>query len=459
VVFVDDPPGEATIPASIRDIAERLGLDMPPRSTMNSVMEAAEKRGAQRLVLLIDEADQYVLLDPAERAGHFARAWFNHIEGFRKAWTGRVGVVVAGGLGLLHVAHVLGSGPLSRAETCVMEPFGEAELRHLAAPFEGSGGGLGEDVLAALGALSGGNAALATFGLERLWGSDGAPIRVLRNEFSRFAAIHGDFLRAVYDGVSHRGLVTSPGRILSLVKESSGSVPQQTLRDLCGHDKAPVDVAQAVQLLQAAGLVRVSGSVHADPLNIYPVASIVNLPTDAAAGVDPVDRLNKDIARVLGQMHRFGRDFHDKEGLLEEHVFSSVLAVSLALLGWHDVARETVQAAGYLDLQIGRLSQGEARGHAVVEVKIWPHGGYKSVQQQVDEYRVSDTLHAVVIMFGVRKTAGWVEDYERTCLDGCLFERQPPPPDVVGHWYVETADPSGNARRTDHFLVQVPKRS
>jgi hypothetical protein len=175
VVFVDDPPGEATIPASIRDIAERLGLDMPPRSTMNSVMEAAEKRGAQRLVLLIDEADQYVLLDPAERAGHFARAWFNHIEGFRKAWTGRVGVVVAGGLGLLHVAHVLGSGPLSRAETCVMEPFGEAELRHLAAPFEGSGGGLGEDVLAALGALSGGNAALATFGLERLWGSDGAP--------------------------------------------------------------------------------------------------------------------------------------------------------------------------------------------------------------------------------------------------------------------------------------------
>jgi hypothetical protein len=469
VVFVAGPPEEATVPACVRDIAALLGLDALPRLTMDTMMEATSAVGAQRLILLIDEADQYVLLDPLERAGHLARAWFNRLEGLRKAWQGRIGIVIAGGLGILHVAHVLGSGLLSRAETCVVEPFEEADLRQLAAPFATRQadlddetvaireGGLGDDAIATLAALSGGNPALATFGLERLWGSDGDPIQVLRAEFGEFAASHGDFLRAVHAGVSYRGLVASPGQILSLVKQRSGSIAQETLRALCAEDKSPVDVAQAVQLLQAAGLVRVSGSIQADPLHIYPIASIVNLPSQAATGADPVERLNADIAAILALMHRFGRDFHGKQDLLEEKVFSSSLAVALKLLGWQEVVREVVQAAGYLDLRVG-LRQGSLHGHAVVESKIWLHSGYKEVQKQVDAYRVFDTLHAVVVMFGARKVAGWAEDYELSCLNECSFERQPTPPDLVGYWRAETKD-VGGSRRTEHFLVQIPKRS
>lgn len=455
VAFVPGPPEEGTLPACVRDIAARLRLGELSRTSMDAVMEAAVEQGARRLILIADEADQYVLLGPA---GEFARSWFNRLEALRKAWAGQVAVVIAGGLGILHLAHVLGSGLLSRAEACVVEPFGLADLRELAAPFTARGVLLGDEALATLAALSGGNPALATFGLERLWELGGDPVQVLRAEFGEFASRHGDFLRAMHDAVSHRGLVAAPGRILSEVRQSSARISQDRLRALCAEDESPVDVAQAVQLLRAAGLVRVSGSIYADPLPIYPIASIANLPTEAAAAPDPRDRLDADIAAILGQMHRFGRDFHGKDRLLEEQVFSSLLAVGLALLGWQEVVREAVQAAGYPDLRV-RLTQEGSRSHAIIEVKLWPRNDYDETQQQVDAYRVSDTHHAAVVVFGTRKVAGWAKDYEDACLAGCSFVRQPTPPDLVGSWRVEAADAAGVSRRTQHFVVQIPKRA
>lgn len=88
--------------------------------------------------------------------------------------------------------------------------------------------------LETLEALSGGNPALATYGLEQLWESDGQPIQVLRTAFGEFTSRHGDFLRAVHDAVSHRGLVAAPGRILEIVRQRAGSVPQQVLREVYG---------------------------------------------------------------------------------------------------------------------------------------------------------------------------------------------------------------------------------
>ncbi len=355
VVIVPGPPDEGTPVACVQDIAVRLGIDSLARMTMDSVMEAAAARGIERLILLVDEADQYVLLGPP---GELAKAWFNRLEALRKSWIDRVAIVIAGGLGILHLGHVLGSGLVSRAETCVAERFGLAELRQLAEPFAKHNRALGDDAIETLGVLSGGNPALATYGLEQLWDSDGEPIHVLRTAFGEFASRHGDFLRAMQDAVSHHGLVTAPGRVLEIVRQSAGSVAQRTLRDACTADDPAVDIIQAVQLLQAAGLVGVSGSVHDDPLQIHPVASIVNLPTFAAAHDDPVDRLDAHVATVLAQCHRFGRDFHGRTGLLEEHVFSSMLAVALISLGWTVVDREPVQAAGYPDLRVRMTREG-----------------------------------------------------------------------------------------------------
>lgn len=451
-MLVPGPPEEGTVIACVRDIAGHLGLDSLPRMTMDAVMEGAAAKGIQRLILLVDEADQYVLLG---KAGEFARAWFNRLEALRKAWIDRVSVVIAGGLGILHIGHVLGSGLLSRAETCVVERFGIPELQELAEPFATHGRRLDDSVIETLQALSGGNPALATYGLEQLWPSDNNPIQDLRTAFGEFMSRHGDFLRAVQDAVSHSRLVAAPGRILDLVRQSAGSVPQQMLREACAVDDPPVDVAQAVQLLQAAGLVDVSGSLYTDPLQIHAVASIVNLPTHRAADANPSDRFDADVAAVLVQLHRVGRDFHGKAGLLEEQVFSSMLAVGLRLLGWSAVDREVVQAAGYPDLRV-RLSQGDVHGHVVVETKIWPRNDYKNIQTQIDAYRVSDTIHAVAVMLGTRDVAGWVEDYEHECLGGCTVLQRSHPLDLVARWRIESRS---DGPQTMHFLVQIPKRT
>jgi len=245
-------------------------------------------------------------------------------------------------------------------------------------------------------------------------------------------------------------------RILEIVRQSSGSIPQQTLRDACGVDDPPVDVMQAVQLLQAAGLVGVSGSMHADPLQVRPIASIVNLPRRPAAHADPIDRLDADVAAVLAQLHRFGRDFHGKDELLEEQVFSSVLAVGLKSLGWSTADRELLQAAGFPDL---RVTGHGLNGHAVIEVKIWPRNDYKEIQAQLDAYRVSDSVHAIAVMLGARKADRWAEDYVRECLTGCSSSECSTPPDLVGCWRVETLSPADRPLRTTHFLVQIPKRA
>lgn len=454
-VLVPGPPDEGTLVACVQDIAARLGLDSLPRTTMDAMMDALSARGIERLIVLVDEADQYVLLGPP---GELARAWFNRLEALRKAWMDRVAVVIAGGLGILHVGHVLGSGLVSRAETCVAERFGLAELRHLAEPFVNHDRDLDGDVIETLEALSGGNPALATYGLERLWESDGEPIQVLRMAFGELTSRHGDFLRAVHDAVSHRGLVAAPGRILEIVRQSAGSVPQQVLRDACTVDDPPVDVAQAVQLLQAAGLVGVSGSVLTDPLQIHPVASIVNLPSRPAGGADPKDRFDADVAAVLAQLHRFGRDFHGKKDLLEEQVFSSLLAVGLTLLGWSPVEREPIQAAGYPDLRV-RMAQGGVHGHFLIEAKIWPRNDYKHIQSQLDSYRVSDTVHAVAVTLGAREVTGWADEYERECLAGYAASRRSTPPDLVGCWRVEASNAMNEPQQTTHFVVQIPKRT
>lgn len=97
-------------------------------------------------------------------------------------------------------------------------------------------------------------------------------------------------------------------------------------------------------------------------------------------------------------------------------------------------------------------------GHIVLETKIWPRNDFTEIQQQIDDYRVSDTLHGVAVMIGARSVSDWAAEYERRCLPPGAFTVMSTPQDVVGHWRVEQADPTQGTRKTDHFLVRVPKR-
>jgi len=98
-------------------------------------------------------------------------------------------------------------------------------------------------------------------------------------------------------------------------------------------------------------------------------------------------------------------------------------------------------------------------GHAVIEMKIWTHNDYTDIQSQLEAYRVSDTVHTIAVMLGIRKIDGWADDYERKCLARCTIVRRSTPPDLVGCWRVETSSPGSGLQRTTHFLVQVPKRT
>lgn len=455
VVRVGGPPEEPTMAAAITALARQLGLSPPPHSSLDALMATLGEQGVHRLIVLLDEIDQYVLQDGT---GNFARAWLNRLETLRRTWPDRFSVLVAGGVGLLHVSHVLGSSLLSRAEERIMRPFSPSDLEELCRPLRDERGLRVEGVtFDLLRTLTGGNAALATYGLSRMWEAEDASPALVEEVYGAFLEQHNDFVRAVQDGVSRRGMVGAPGRVLDLLRVHSGAVAQSAIREACEGDDPPVDVSQALKVLMAAGLVDVQGFASADPVQVAMVSSVLNFVREPLADADPVLALVATIGKVLGQLHRFGRDFHDEGGLLQEQVFSSVLAVCLGVVGWRKLkpAREPVQAAGYPDLVVEVHGVG---GQVVIEAKIWPRGDYAKIQEQIDAYRLDETLRGVAVMIGDRKVEGWAMDYETTCLGGGDFQRLPSPPDVVGHWRVDRAGPDGARRVTDHFLVQLPKR-
>lgn len=460
VIRVSSPPEEATVAGAVTDLAAKLGIRdlVPPR--MDDLLERTLQGDVTRLVVLFDEADQYIALGSAE--GAFARAWFNKLEATRKQWESRFDLVFAGGLGLLYLEGEIGSGLVSRAESCILAPFDAAEIASLANPFGEDGRCLTDECLDALLAFSGGSPALVTYGLEHLWDAKEATVLELERIFGVFREKNDSFVRAVRASVSHRGRLDAPWRVLEAVRGDAGAVPMSRLRDACAsrNETMMVDPEQALRLLSAAGLLRVEGSMSADPVAAWPIASILNLPETPAGTGGPIDRLIQDISSVLANLRRFGRDFHGKDGLLHEDLYSSLISVGLRLLGWLETDREAVQAAGYTDVKVQLRTRPGLGGHVIIETKIWHGDAYnKGIQQQIDDYHISETVHGIAVTLGVRGVKGWAHAYEETCLTGLRFEKLETPPDLVARWRVTSTDSDGRECLTDHLLVQIPKRA
>ncbi|WP_437673422.1 AAA family ATPase [Sorangium sp. So ce131] len=459
VLLVAGPPEEPTVAGAVRDLAERLGIRELSAPRMDDLLERVLDGNTTRLVVLFDEADQYVTAGEGER-GAFARSWFNRLEVARKQHSTRFDVVFAGGIGLFYLESEVGSGIVSRAEPCVLDPFGPAEISELARPFQDDERPLGDIALETLRVLTGGSPVLVTYGLQHLWDASSPSVQALDQIFGVFRERHDGFIRAVHSSVSQYGRLDAPWRVLKIVREHAGSVPMQRLRDACAlqsGERISIDPEQALKLLRAAGLVKVEGSMLADPVTAWPIASILNLPAVPADSGDPIERLIQDVSAVLANLRRFGRDFHGDSGLLHEQVFSSFIAAGLRLLGW-ETDREVVQVAGFPDIKV-RLTRPGIDGHALIETKIWRDAAHnEGIQKQIDDYRLAETRHGIAVMLGARDAAGWPEVYERTCLAGRSFERLPTPLDLVGRWRVQQTDPGGKAWLTDHVVVQLPKR-
>ena len=119
-----------------------------------------------------------------------------------------------------------------------------------------------------------------------------------------------------------------------------------------------LDTSDALDILQAAGLVRVIGSWRVDPVDVRPVSSLLSLPRRAAEAPDLVAQLRRDLTDLLERMHATAADFFrpgtDGKGkrLVPEAVFAAYLGLGFSLLGWQ-VEREAQHGAGRTDVPRG----------------------------------------------------------------------------------------------------------
>lgn len=453
-VLVPAPPLEATLRGFVDDLASRVTPPCGHGCTLDALTEHVVQHGFDQLVILIDEADQYVLLD---ENGHLARLWFNHLESFRKARPGRVSVVVAGGLGLFHLAHVLGSGLVSRAESILLTPFTVQELQELAAPFDERGLPLSARALEVLAVLSGGIPALATFGLQSIWDGPELPEAGLRARFAEFGDRYPDFLRSVQGAVTQDGLARAPWLLLSMLRERGGPLTQAQVRDACDRDDARVDGVQALQLLQASGLARLHGSPRADPVDVHLVTSILAIEGRGPVVVGSVHQAAEDLSRIVSSFRRYGRDLFDGAKPLREETYSSLIAVALASRGWTDVTREGVQAGGYPDLRVALPPEGEGQ-HAIIEVKVRRDAEVPDACAQVRDYVLGNTraLFVVVLDAGLSPLLG--ERYATKVLSDPGWEAVADHPDLAGRWRRRDAAGNPSDPVEEHFLVRLQKR-
>ncbi len=458
VVRLVGPPPERTEAAALYHLAGALGIDDTPTS-LEALIDRVCPTPAARLVLLLDEADAYVqrMQGGVVNAG-FVRTWTNRLESQRREQNGRLGVVIAGGLGLFYLAHELGSALVSRAETVTMQPFTRDEVRALAAPFAERGGPLDDTTLETLYLLSGGQAALVTYGLQHLWPQHAPDTDAVRDIFGGFRATHPDFVRQVWASISERGAAEAPRRALREVHAHAGAVPLDNLRAACAADPAEhrLDPAEALRLLEAGGLVHIKGAVTANPIAAWPIASIFTLPEQSESLRDPLDAAAADVTAVLCKLVRFSLDFSDKQSLFEERVYSGVIAAGLLLLGWHHIEREPNQKGGRVDIKLAPPGVSLA-GHIVVEVKRWENRDRAQVQQQVRDYQLTETLGGIVVMIAKPTDNLTPKKYEAECLAGLRATKQTVPIELLGRWQSLPTDTT-DTFRTVHLVVELPRR-
>ncbi|MEZ4314554.1 MAG: hypothetical protein R3F14_41600 [Polyangiaceae bacterium] len=395
-----------------------------------------------------------------------ARTLLNHLETVRRSSVHPVGILVTGGLGVFLLRDYLGSAFLSRAYHFSPAPFSEVEIGELARRFIDRGPPLGESVVKAIHLASGGNPALATYGLQHLWSRASATERDVADIYSELPARHPDFLRDVRSAVSHPDLSEGPLRVWAVIRREGPRVPRATLLQAAagGTGTLPMDLDDILRLLRGAGLVTLNGSSTGDPLDLRAVASIINLPERAPTSGDIREQLLGDLRALLASIHRWAPDFFHTPSsargeekkprrIVPEAVFSAILAIGLAQGGWV-VEREAVQAEGRTDLKLSRAGK-----TAIVEVKIWGRNDYERIHGQVEGYWTRGVHAAAAVMLTDLEQPSFRADYLTDCLADTrltVTEESFEPP-LRGHFGVKSTSQDGFDVLVDHLLLRIPR--
>lgn len=459
VIRINAPPPTPSVERCIKELASRLGVAFDESDDVELLLRRFQLGAPERrvIVLLYDEADQY-----AKSLAGSGRALFNDLEAARRELSPGLAVVAAGGLGLFMLRDTIGSAFTSRAEWLTLAPFDESDLDVLAAPFNEAGRVLAGDLKLSLLLGVGGNPALLTYGLEMLWDISGPTVLTVASVIADFRERHADFLKSFERSFADPEVSSVPRAVWKAINRATPPVPRAGLLAVC-NDQGParLNLDDALLVLKAAGLIRVVGSALADPLEVHPMSTLINLP-DPTGGVDAGLRkaLLRDTAALLAHIHSLGMDFYrpDRGGqkaLVPESVFSAVLAVGLRSMGW-SVERESINAAGRTDLKV---SHPASEGHVILEVKIWGRNDYKDIQQQVVSYVTKGTLGGVAIMITDAVLEGWGKSYVQEVLDRATTSSElEVPQSLSGHFLAKSKTPEGAEFEVNHLLARIPRR-
>ncbi len=459
VVLFDEPPAELSVAACLETLARKLDVSVPGALSAREVIDAYRERddAAEHLVLLYDELDHYAA-GPNPPGGSF----FNSLE-FTRRNVPRLGIMAAGSIGIFAFRDVLGSSFLARADRVRIRPFDDAAIMTLAAPFQERGTALPSASREALLLTSGGNPALVTYALGLLWDHEDPNEHTVADAFVRFRTSNPEFLRDFAKGFADSSLSEAPRRAWDLIRDSDGEVTLESLRKACeSTGPLELDPTDLLDLLAAAGLVEVSGSPHADPVRVRPVASLLSLPSSATPVRGLRQRLCRDLATLLERLHVSSADFFRPgsagrgKQLVPESVFTAFLGLGLGLLGWQ-TEREAQHVAGRTDLKLRWNGSLEI---AIVEVKIWGRGGYRQVLSQLESYVSGDTAAGAVLMLTDSAPGDWPDGYCRKCLDGPGLETTRVDGPGLGygpHWRSRRQDARSGPAEVDHFLLELPR--
>ncbi len=345
-------------------------------------------------------------------------------------------------------SRLLGSPFLSRAKRFRMESFGPEDIYTLSSQISPP---LEDDVLETLRIASAGVPALAVYALGVLW--DSSELRTPQGlivVFERFSRDHRAFFRDAWRAV--RAVAAAQvDAVLDLVVEYSGEVPQEALEAVPAAADLEFYPTDIVELLAAAGMIRLGSDSGADPVVAWPTTSV--LARRAGGSLSSLEeRLVRDVAAAMSLVHQSAVDFRKGSGLVEEKVFSATLGIALTGTGW-TFHREKQQGPGRTDLHLRRSGQ---QGHAVVEVKIWPRNDYRQVHEQVVGYHTADSQALLVVMV-VPSASVDADTYLAEVLGG-RGEVRDVPPDMLALIRAPFVTPEGGSGVVHHLVVRVPVR-
>ncbi len=468
VVLFVGPPARLTVHSCLRRLARQLGVAAEEDAESLEIFGSYFRRdhAPERLVLLFDEFDRY-----AEKGSPSTqppgRGFFNDLEAARREMP-QLGILAAGSLGVFIFRDVLGSSFMSRALQRRLHPFDRSEASHLAQPFEERGAGLGEDVLDALFLASGGIPSLVTYGLQQLWKlEDRHAARDVTEIFKEFEELHGDYLRDLLSALNDPRFSDAPLRVWKRIQEGPGRIQRGDLEAALGRPSGllRLDLADALHLLEAVGVVRLEGSAFRDKtLTVHPISSLLNLSHDLPPEDDLQTDFLSDLTLLLGRLHRSSTDFFRPgsptspgKQLVPESVFAAHLALGLELLGWRS-EREAQRDAGRTDLLLRRNGDREV---VVLEIKIWGRNDYKEAHRQIESYWTDDVAAGAVVQLTDADLPDWPEHYRRECLTplgaevaGVSVEGTP----IAARFNVSTSPSAGMKTNAEHFLLRLPRR-